>query len=313
MPRFNLATHSIGLSATIVEKKQYYFVDEAGDPVLFNQRKQIVVGKEGCSTYFILGLLQVPDPTTLGHELLDLRRQLLADPYFKNVQSMQPVRRKTAIAFHAKDDIPEIRREVFNLIMKHDVRFFAVVRDKRRIVQIVREHNLKQPQYRYQHNHLYDKCVSRLFKDRLHKEDAYRIVFAKRGRSDRTEALLNSLETARQKFRQSWGVSATAPIEVVPSVSASDQHRLVARRRKAVHIVRRPQGVASARRGFIESQDSVLSHNQGDRGASGRPQRDPQLVHRLADSIPIAPGMGRTYQQVGPRTLPRFVPAGGQS
>ncbi len=31
---------------TTGDQKKHYFVDEAGDPVLFNRRKQIVVGRE---------------------------------------------------------------------------------------------------------------------------------------------------------------------------------------------------------------------------------------------------------------------------
>jgi hypothetical protein len=204
------------------ESKCHYFVDEAGDPTLFNRRKQIVVGVEGCSTFFLLGLLDVKVPHELGRGLSDLRQQILADPYFKDVPSMQPQRRKTALAFHAKDDIPEVRREVFSMLMQHDLRFFAVVRDKRRIVHLVHEHNRKKPQYRYHPNQLYDRSVSRLFKDRLHKEDAYRIVFARRGTSDRTAALRKALENARQNFRRTWGVAATAPIEVVASVPQAD-------------------------------------------------------------------------------------------
>ncbi len=204
------------------QAKCHYFVDEAGDPTLFNRRKQVVVGTEGCSTYFMLGLLDVSLPEALGQDLHNLRQKMLADPYFKGVPSMRPERRKTALEFHAKDDLPEIRREVFSLLMRHELRFFAVVRDKRKIVQLVREHNLKQPQYRYHPNQLYDRSVSRLFKDRLHKVDAYRIVFAKRGTSDRTAALCKALQNARQNFRRSWGVEATAPIEVIGSVPISD-------------------------------------------------------------------------------------------
>jgi hypothetical protein len=201
---------------------RHYFVDEAGDPVLFNRRKQVVVGQEGCSTFFLLGLLDVASPETLGLELESLRERLLADPYFAGVPSMQPTQRKTAVGFHAKDDLPEVRREVFSLLMRHDLHFFAVARDKRRIVQLVREHNLKQPRYRYHPNQLYDRCVSRLFRDRLHQHDAYRIVFAKRGTTDRTSALRKALEGARANFRRKWGVEAKAPIEVVPSGPARD-------------------------------------------------------------------------------------------
>jgi len=208
------------------KSKCFYFVDEAGDPTLFNRRKHVVVGKEGCSVFFLLGLLDVQSPEPLGKDLDELRSRLLADPYFKGIPSMQPQRRKTTIAFHAKDDIPEVRREVFAVLLRHELRFFAVVRDKRRIVQLVREHNLKRPSYRYHPNQLYDRCVSRLFKERLHQEDAYRIVFAKRGSSDRTAALQKALENARNNFRLSLGIQAKAPIEVVagtPRIDASLQ------------------------------------------------------------------------------------------
>ena len=53
-----------------------YFVDEAGDPVLFNRRKRVVVGNQGCSTYFILGLLDIIDPVRLDRAMTDLRQQL---------------------------------------------------------------------------------------------------------------------------------------------------------------------------------------------------------------------------------------------
>jgi hypothetical protein len=83
---------------------RYHFVDEAGDPVLFNRDKQTVVGTAGCSTYFILGLLDLADPLRLDTEMAELRNRMLADPYFKDVPSMRPERQKTAIAFHAKTE-----------------------------------------------------------------------------------------------------------------------------------------------------------------------------------------------------------------
>ena len=195
---------------------RHYFVDEAGDPTLFGQRGKVLVGSEGCSKYFILGKLDVADPALLASEMTGLRARLLADPYFQGVPSMQPEQGKTAIALHAKDDLPEVRREVFNLLLTQKVQFFAVVRDKAVITKKVIEHNKKQPKYRYHPNQLYDRCVSRLFKERLHKDDGYSIFFARRGKSDRTEALAKALEAARNAFRKSWGIAGTAPIEIIP-------------------------------------------------------------------------------------------------
>lgn len=70
----------------------HFFVDEAGDPTLFDSKGRILVGMEGCSKYFIVGKLDVADPAALQTALEDLRADLLADPYFKRVPSMQPQR-----------------------------------------------------------------------------------------------------------------------------------------------------------------------------------------------------------------------------
>ena len=90
-----------------------YYVDEAGDMTLFGKRGRIIVGNEGVSTVFMVGVAYLPQPE-LAREYLDgLRKELLADPYFKGVPSMQPEARKTATCFHACKDLPEIRYHVF--------------------------------------------------------------------------------------------------------------------------------------------------------------------------------------------------------
>ena len=184
--------------------RRYYFVDEAGDPVLFDSRGRALPGTEGCSRHFILGVLDVADPVALSSDFEQLRLQLLQDPYFKNVPSMQPERRKTALAFHAKDDVPEVRREVFKLLLAHDVQFFAVVRDKARVLSYVRQRNQIDDAYRYQPNELYDTLVARLFKNRLHLSAESDVCFAERGKSDRTAALAKALTVAQNRFATQW-------------------------------------------------------------------------------------------------------------
>jgi hypothetical protein len=179
----------------------------------------MIIGNAGCSSFFILGKVDIENHTTVAAELESMRQRLLADPYFKGVPSMQPEQKKTAVAFHAKDDLPEVRREVFRWLADQDIRFYAVVRDKTLIAEKVTEHNRKNPAYRYHPNQLYDRCVSQLFRERLHKHDGYKIYFAKRGSADRTEALRKALEAARTSFYRKWGIAATAPIEIVPAKS----------------------------------------------------------------------------------------------
>lgn len=198
------------------ERKQY-FVDEAGDPTLFGARGKVLVGRDGCSRYFILGLADSEEPLRLTADLAALQARLIADPYFKDVPSMQSEQRKTALFFHAKDDLPEARREVFGLLQRHSIRFSAVVRDKLAILAYVRRRNEADPVYRYRPNELYDFMVRRLFKERLHKYGAYRVWFARRGRADRTEALIRALDIARQRFAEEQGIAVNVAIEVVPA------------------------------------------------------------------------------------------------
>jgi len=60
----------------------------------------------------------------------------------------------------------------------------------------------------------------RLFKSLLHKDGGYEIVFSKRGKSDRTAALRQALEVARERFAKQWNVTSNAPIHVSATVPA---------------------------------------------------------------------------------------------
>lgn len=125
---------------------------------------------------------------------------------------MQKGQRKTALLFHAKDDVPEVRREVYSLLMRHDVRFSAVVQDKQEVLEYVRRRNREDDNYKYHPNEAYDYQVACLLGDKLHKQDAYHIYFARRGNSDRTEALRDALEAKRQWYYQQFNVSNDAAV-----------------------------------------------------------------------------------------------------
>ncbi len=203
------------------KKLCYYFVDEAGDDTLFGKKGNIIIGKEGCSQYFCLGLLEIDHPDSLKAELDALRMELINDPYFKNVPSFQIQAKKTAIAFHAKDDVAEVRREVFALLKKRtDLRFYAIFRDKKELLSYVLQRNQNDPGYRYQPNEVYDYLVRRLFRDRLHQYDQYNITFAKRGNSDRTEALKTAISLAYHRFLRKYQLPGNENrFEIIPSLS----------------------------------------------------------------------------------------------
>lgn len=186
------------------------FVDEAGDPSLFQGRRgKPITGTQGCSRYFILGKLEIDDPADLAAKLQGLRADLLADPYFAGVESFRPERGKTALAFHAKDDLPEVRRQVFHLLRSEQsaLRFHAVVCDKEVLTRQEIGKRERAPGYRYQPNALYDALVRSLFAKFHRLADNYALCVARRGHKDRNQAITRALEHAEKDFEESFGFS----------------------------------------------------------------------------------------------------------
>jgi len=188
---------------------QRLFVDEAGDPTLFHASGKPIVGTPGCSRFFIIGKLEVDDPTALAQALTDLRQDLLADPYFAGVESFRPERKKTALLFHAKDDLPEVRYRALNLLRSagKTLRFHAVVCDK--LVLLDREMKQRQQDltYRYQPDSIYDGLIRSLFSKFHRLADSYEVCVAKRGSKDRNHAIQTAIEHAERDFEQTFGFS----------------------------------------------------------------------------------------------------------
>jgi hypothetical protein len=190
-------------------QKQHLFVDEAGDPTIFNGKGEINIGELGCSRYFMLGKLEVDDPPALASRLNQLRMELIAHPYFAGVESFKAERKKTALLFHAKDDLPEVRFRVFELLreMGNALRFHAVVCDKLKIAEREQAKRSVQPGYRYNPNSLYDDLTESLFSKFHRLADGYELCVAKRGNKDRNQALRQALERAERTFEHTYGFS----------------------------------------------------------------------------------------------------------
>ncbi len=191
---------------------QRLFVDEAGDPTLFHASGKPIVNTPGCSRFFIIGKLEVDDPPSLTAELAQLRAELLADPYFAGVHSFRPERKKTALLFHAKDDLPEVRYRVFELLRRagQALRFHAVVCDKQVLLQHEIDHRQANSAYRYQPDMIYDGLIRSLFSKFHRMADSYEVCIAKRGAKDRNHAIQAAIIHAEQDFVAKFGFSRGA-------------------------------------------------------------------------------------------------------
>ena len=185
---------------------QQLFVDEAGTPTLFHESGKVIVDTFGCSRFFILGKLEVENPAALTEKLTALRQQMLADPMFAGTQSFKPERKKTAIAFHAKDDLPEVRFRVFDLLRQcgDQLRFYAVVCDKFKLYEAESAKRVAQPGYRFNENSVYDSLMRELFGKFHRLADRYEVCVAKRGNSTRNDAIKTALAHAEADFERKF-------------------------------------------------------------------------------------------------------------
>lgn len=193
--------------------KKFYFVDETGDFNLFNKKGQIIVGSEGVSKFLMVGVADISNPVELSKNIEALRKNLLNDPYYKDVPSMQLTGKKTALLFHAKNDLPEVRREVFTLLKNTGIKVVAAIRRKMELAKFAQTY-FKYTGAKLTENEIYDDLIKRLFRNMLHKADENIIVFSKRGESNRNRALANAIERAKLNFEKAYNKKSDKAVKI---------------------------------------------------------------------------------------------------
>jgi hypothetical protein len=186
------------------DKTQYFFVDEAGDPVFYNQYGKYIVGEEGCSKILLVGFIKTNDPDAIRTSVLKLQKEISEDPYLKDIPSIE----KTKKSFHAKDDAPEVREKFYKMILDLDFSVEIFVARKKEAI-FKKRHSGKQ-------NLFYDDLVIQLFKNKLHLATKSVIYFAVRGNRERQAPLQDAIQTAKNTFEEQHDVAINSEIEILP-------------------------------------------------------------------------------------------------
>lgn len=174
----------------------YFFVDENGDSTFYNRKGKLIVGEPGCSTHLTLGFIRVKqDPNLLRQAIVDLHREVVADPYFRQLPSF----RDTSIAFHANKDAPEVRYLVFRLIRSLNFKACFVIS--------LKDERFFQTMHHGRTNEYYDDLIARLFQNSLHRYKRNHICIATRGSRIRQKPLEMAIEAARLRFQRIYNVA----------------------------------------------------------------------------------------------------------
>ena len=180
----------------------YFFVDESGDPTFYDRRGNLIIGQAGCSSLLILGMVEIYDPVSIRQRIIQLRSEIVEDPYLAGIPSIQ----KTKDAFHAKNDVPEVRYRFYKLLTEIEFQAHFVV--ARKIERVFRN------SFNSSENDFYDHLITRLFESKLHKHEHNLIYFAKRGSRSRQEPIKKAINKSIKIFEQKWNTSITSQTEV---------------------------------------------------------------------------------------------------
>jgi hypothetical protein len=193
-----------------IQKTEYFFVDESGDPIFYNRYGKLIVGNEGVSKTLILGFIKTDDPHSIRIALDKLRNEISKDSYLSSIPSVK----KSLVSFHAKDDCPEVKEKVFRLIK--DLNFSAEIFVGRKIPNIFNKRHLRK-EYKF-----YDDLVSKLFENKLHISSNNEIYFAVRGSRVRQQPLENAINQAKATFEKKKNVKIDSNVNIYPQIPSGE-------------------------------------------------------------------------------------------
>lgn len=191
-------------------KLNHRFLDEAGDTTFYAKGKKAIVGSNGVSNTFIIGMVKFKQPLSeLRKAVHELQYKVAADPFY-DVVSIRKKKESTGYYFHATDDIPEVRKLFFDFIKGLDCSFEAVA-GRKSVERYETKHKGKE-------QYFYADLLSFLLKNKLNKEERLVLHIAERGKSTKNHNLELALEKAKERLASSTNfkniINSDDPMEI---------------------------------------------------------------------------------------------------
>jgi len=174
--------------------KKHRFLDEAGDTTFYAKGRIPLIGRNSSSNVFILGMAAFNEPLQpIRDNILRFEREIENSAYYKNVPSVQKrVQKYGQYFFHAKDDLPEIKKEFFDYIKTVDCSIKVAV-GRKQIDIFENEHNRKEAAF-------YADLLSYLIRDEFLKHPRMVLNIAERSSSTAINNLESGLKKAQKRF-----------------------------------------------------------------------------------------------------------------
>jgi hypothetical protein len=174
------------------EPTEHRFLDEAGDTTFYGSGRKLILGEEGVSLAFIIGMLKVSEPLPdLRAAIVAQQAAIAADTYVNTIPSVAKKIARGGFYFHAKDDPVEVRATFFKFIATRAVTFEAVV--ARKIPDLFRlKHHERESEF-------YADLLSHLIKNKLRQPGRLVLNVSHRANSTSNANLQLALEKAQSR------------------------------------------------------------------------------------------------------------------
>jgi hypothetical protein len=182
------------------------FIDEAGDMTFFGKGGLSVLGQEGVSKAFILGMATYKEPLIEARaKIAKFCHRIAADQYFNTMPSVAKRIAKDGFYLHAKDDPQELRYEFLKFMVSELNFTVQAIVARKNAERFIRKHNSQEREF-------YADMLSHLLRDRA---DYPKLVIniAERGSCTRSKNLEEALERTYERYKHFSGEEYKAEIK----------------------------------------------------------------------------------------------------
>ena len=174
------------------------FLDETGDTTFYGKGRKLIVGQEGVSLSFGLGVVRIDRPLEeVRREVRALEAQVEADPLLNTIPSVQKRVASGGFFFHACKDTPDVRAVLLRYLRELPCEAEMVV--ARKIPALFeKQHHGREEEF-------YADLLAHLIKNRLKRAGTLVLNVAERGSSMREKVLTDALRLATERAARKWG------------------------------------------------------------------------------------------------------------
>ena len=179
-------------------ENRHRFIDEMGDTTFYGRKRRLILGEEGVSLSFGLGLVKIGgDLHAVRRAVVELQRGVERDPLLNTIPSVVKRVENGGFFFHACKDTPDVRSVFLRFLRELDCEAEIVV--ARKIPGLFeKQHGRKEDEF-------YADLLSHLIKGRMKKAGRLVLNIAERGSTTRDRILDQALEIARERAAKKFG------------------------------------------------------------------------------------------------------------